>query len=475
MLASIADGDARAWVVRPAPEHEAAAAVESVAACLDAGRRALVIVPEAAPVPAHGDRDRRGVRRSRGDPARRVEAGAVPHLARRAGRALRRRRRHAPDRLRARCRELGLVVVSRESHPAHREDRAPYYHVRDVALARGHIERATVVLSAMAPSSEAAARSLPTVQPRRRSWVPVEIVAPGPEGRASRLVRALTTARRAFVYSPLPGYGVAAVCRACGHPAACAECGGTLRSSEGEVRCVVCSALGPMPVLRRERLRAASRRRRARGGVGRPRGRACPCAGSAPTTCLGSRTRGRCSSAAPTTSATSARAASTSSRSSTPIWPARRPGLTALERAVTTWTEAIAWARPGGRAIVQSAHPNDPAIQSLVHGRPGTIPSCGTRASRAGRVPGGLGRVQGRRQPRARRRAGRARPDHLARLVGRGADGMLARARPGGRARVRASRSSARRARRAHPCRSRTTSLARNGSASRDHAHPHPR
>ena len=48
----------------------------------------------------------------------------------------------------------------------------------------------------------------------------------------------------------------------------------------------------------------------------------------------------------------------------------RRPGLTARERAVTTWTEAIAWARPGGRAIVQSAQANDPAIQSLVLGDP---------------------------------------------------------------------------------------------------------
>ena len=48
----------------------------------------------------------------------------------------------------------------------------------------------------------------------------------------------------------------------------------------------------------------------------------------------------------------------------------RRPGLTARERAVTTWTEAIAWARPGGRAIVQSTHANDPAIQSLVLGDP---------------------------------------------------------------------------------------------------------
>ena len=37
---------------------------------------------------------------------------------------------------------------------------------------------------------------------------------------------------------------------------------------------------------------------------------------------------------------------------------------------MTTWTEAIAWARPNGRAIVQSAHANDPTIQSLVMGEP---------------------------------------------------------------------------------------------------------
>jgi hypothetical protein len=96
---------------------------------------------------------------------------------------------------------------------------------------------------AMTPSSEPPL-GLPTVAPRRRSWVPVEIVAPGPEGRAPRLVRALRECSRAFVFSPLPGYGIAAVCRSCGRPAACAVCQGSLRSSEGSVRCVVCEAPG---------------------------------------------------------------------------------------------------------------------------------------------------------------------------------------------------------------------------------------
>ena len=48
----------------------------------------------------------------------------------------------------------------------------------------------------------------------------------------------------------------------------------------------------------------------------------------------------------------------------------RRPGLAARERAMTTWMEAIGWARPTGRAIVQSSHAGDPAIQSLVMGDP---------------------------------------------------------------------------------------------------------
>ena len=71
--------------------------------------------------------------------------------------------------------------------------------------------------------------------------------APGPEGRAPRLVRALreTHARRSC-FSPLPGYGIARSAASCGQPAACAACGGLLRSEEGVVRCVVCEAPGPV-------------------------------------------------------------------------------------------------------------------------------------------------------------------------------------------------------------------------------------
>jgi primosomal protein N' len=49
---------------------------------------------------------------------------------------------------------------------------------------------------------------------------------------------------------------------------------------------------------------------------------------------------------------------------------ARRPGLSAMERALAVWMEAAGWARPEGRVIVQTRRPGDPAIQALVQGNP---------------------------------------------------------------------------------------------------------
>jgi primosomal protein N' (replication factor Y) len=368
LIQAIAGGRVGAWVLRPAPEHEGAAAVEAVAACVGAGRRALVVVPEATPVPgtarliadAFGDRAAMllgGSKRARFRTWLDVQAGRYDVVI------------GTRPSVFAPVPGLGLIFVGRESHPALREDRAPYYHARDVALARGSIDGAVVVLSAMAPSSEAAALSLPTVAPRRRRWVPVEIVAPGPEGRASRLVRALRATSRAFLFSPLPGYGIAVVCKSCHRPAACAACGGLLRSAEGTVRCVVCEASG------RCRACGASDFGFRRGGQERVEewaGRVAP----VPVRRLGEGEVPRLPVPGEVVvgGPDDVRDFGSGGLDLVAILDAdlagRRPGLTARERAVTTWIEAIAWARPAGRAIVQSAHANDPAVQSLVLGDP---------------------------------------------------------------------------------------------------------
>jgi primosomal protein N' (replication factor Y) len=365
LLEAIGERRAAAFVLRPAPEDEAALAVETVAACLEAGRRAIVLVPEAKPVPAtagavlgaFGDRavaflggDRRARYRTwlevadgRGD----VIVGTRPAV-------------YAP------VRDLGLIHVSRESHPAHREDRAPYSHVRDVVLQRTRQEGGTAVLSALCPSSEAASLGLPEVASISRRWPAVEVVTPGPEGRAPRLVHALRQAGRGFIYSPLRGYGVAQICRSCGAAATCSACGGVLRIEERVVRCVVCEAEGRCAScggaafgIRRggaERIEEWAARV-ARGKVRRierprlPRDGEVLIGGSEVVRDLGP-------AGLELVAIVDADLAE------------RRPGLSSRARALSVWMEAIAWAHPGGRAVVQASRPRDPAIQAIVRGNP---------------------------------------------------------------------------------------------------------
>ncbi len=365
LLNAIAGGEGGAFLLRPAPEDEQLAAVEAVGACLRGGRRAIVLVPEADPVPAtaaaileaFGDRvamflggDRRRRYRTWLDVAAGqydVVVGTRPSV-------------FAP------LQGVGLMFVSRESHPALREERSPYYHVRDVALVRARLAGAVCVLSALCPSVESAALGLSEVVPVGRRWPPVEVVKPGPNGRAPRLVRVLRDARRVFLFAPVPGTGVARVCRSCRQPAACASCGGLIREEEGTLRCVVCASPGRcancgandfgIRAGGRERVEEWVRRAVAvpvrRYGKPRLPGEAEVVVGGPETV----------------------RDLGVGGLDLVGILDAdlagSRPGLSARERAVATWFEAAGWARPNGRVIVQATNARDTAVQALVRGNP---------------------------------------------------------------------------------------------------------
>lgn len=367
LLRTIAAG-AGAFALRPAPEDEQRCAVAAVEACLAGGRRAVVLVPEAEPVPATAS----AIRDAVGDRAA-LFLGGTKRARYRMWLEIAAGRHDVVIGTRpavfAPVERLGLVYVARESHPAHREDRAPYYHVRDVALARAEREGSVCVLAAVCSSAETAALELPEVAPRARRWPPVEVVRPGPEGRAPRLVKALATARRAFVFSPLPGAGVAQVCRTCGEPAACASCGGLLRAAAGVVTCVVCGAAG---------------RCRSCGGTsfGVRRGGAehveawAGRAASVPVRRLGADEPARLPALDEILvgGPDDVRDLGPGDLDLVAILDAdladRRPGLAARERSLATWMEAVGWARPSGGAIVQSSSPGDPLVQALVRGNP---------------------------------------------------------------------------------------------------------
>jgi primosomal protein N' (replication factor Y) len=385
-------GAGGAFVLRPAPEDEVAAAVELVRATLAAGRRALVLVPEASPIPATASAMREafgdhvclflgGAARARFRSWLEVRAGRFPVVV------------GTRPAVFAPVDGLGLLYVSRESHAAHREDRSPYYHVRDVAIARARLEGAACVLSALCPSSEAASLELPEVTPASRRWPPVEVVRPGPEGRAPRLVQALRDAGRAFLYAPVPGAGLAQVCRACREPAACASCGGALRAEEGSVRCIVCEAPG------RCRACGASSFGIRPGGEERVEQWASRVVGGAVRRARVPRLpRER---EVLVGGADDVRDLGPGGLELVGILDAdlaeRLPGLAARERSLATWFEAAGWARPAGRVIVQSARTGDPAVQALVRGNPARFHADEVRRRAAAGFPvgGAVFRVAG--------------------------------------------------------------------------------
>ena len=367
LLDALAGGEGT-FVLRPAPADEATVAVESVRATLANGRTAVMLVPESDPLPAT---------------AVAVIDAFGDDVALFAGGDRRARYRLWLEILAGRFRvvvgtrpatfapvsDLGLIYVHRESHARHREERSPYYHVRDVARARARLDRAVCVLSAFCPSIETTAFERVEVVPPGRPWAPVEVVRPGPEGRSPRLVRTLRTARRAFLFEPMRGYGVARVCRACGESAACASCLGTIRQERGVLRCVVCGAPGRCASCGATDLGVtrggAERVEEWAGGIALvPVVRVPP----------GGLPRAPGDGEVVVGGVDAVKDLGPLALDLVGILHAdaslRRPGVTARERALTTWFEAAAWARPGGRVVVQTEHPNDPAIQALVSGRP---------------------------------------------------------------------------------------------------------
>ena len=368
LLAAIAGrAGSRRWAVRPAPEDEARLVVEMVRAAVRSGRSALVLVPEAEPVPATAI----AIAEAFGDRVA-VFVGGFPRERYRMWLRIARGEADVVVGTRSAVfapliRPLGVLVVDRESHPAFRDDRAPYYHAREVALLRARLDDSEPVCALMAgcPSAETAALHLPEVRPSGRAWPKVEVVRPGAEGRAPRLVQALREVRRAFVYAPNPGYGIAQVCRTCGAPAACPDCGGMLRAQEGVVRCTVCASVGRCASC------GASTFGIRRGGAERVEewvGRVAAVPVARPDRARLPVASGEVLIGGPELVRDLGEGDLDLVAIMDADQAAARPGLGARARALSTWMEAAGWARPHGRVIVQSAHPSDPAVQALVRG-----------------------------------------------------------------------------------------------------------
>jgi primosomal protein N' (replication factor Y) len=371
------------WV-RPLPGDEADGCVHAVEACLAAGRTAIVLVPEAEPMPftARAVLDRFGhaaVPFLGGDPRERYRTWLEIQTGRYDVVVATRPGVFAP------LPRLGLLWISREVHPGHREDRAPYYHVGEVAETRARLEDAACVVASFSPSVETAARiesgAVAVRRPPRaaeRARAPlVEAVAPEAEDRSGRLARLLKETTSGALLVSRAGYGVARVCRSCSRPAACAECGGSIIQGRGAVTCATCGAAGRCANCGGISFGIE------RSGAERVAEWAAHVASAPVVLDRGDRSDPNRDDEEPGPGRVIVGTATTVKD----IGPRQldlvaildpdralvRPGIHAGERALATWMEASSWVRPrskGGRVLAHTRSPGHPALQALIRWDP---------------------------------------------------------------------------------------------------------
>ena len=241
--------------------------LEAVAACLKAGRQALVLLPEIALSAEFLDR---------------VEArfGARPgewHSG--VSRTERRRLWHmagsgevglvvgARSALFLPFRDLGLIVVDEEHDSSYKQEDTVYYSARDMAVLRGHVAQAQVVLASATPSLEswvnAAGGKYARLDLRARygeaelpEMATVDLRAedmPGGQWISPTLARAVEARRargeQSLLFLNRRGYAPVTVCRACGEQIGCQQCDARMVEHRFQNRlvCHQCGETRPIP------------------------------------------------------------------------------------------------------------------------------------------------------------------------------------------------------------------------------------
>jgi primosomal protein N' (replication factor Y) (superfamily II helicase) len=256
-LAALAAGGAprAVWWALPGPSWPGLLAAAAQAAYAG-GRGALVVVPDA--------RDLDRVAAALGVA---VGPAAVVTLSADLGPAERYRRFLAVLRGRARVvvgtraaifapvMDLGLVAVWDDGDDLHAEPRAPYPHVRDIAVLRSRQSGAGLLIGGFSPSVDAEAlvrvgwaRAVRAPRDAVRAAAPrVEAtgsdreLARDPAARAARLPSlawdvaraALAAGAPVLIQVPRRGYQPSLACAGCRRPARCARCSGPLGRSGG--------------------------------------------------------------------------------------------------------------------------------------------------------------------------------------------------------------------------------------------------
>jgi len=250
--------------------------LQAIAHALKQGRGAIVLVPEISLTPQTVERFK--ARFSSG-PLQTLVAVLHSHLSAgerhdewhkiRQGRA--RIAIGARSAIFAPVEPLGLVIVDEEHEPTYKQEEAPRYHARDVAIMRGQMEGATVVLGSATPSLEsyhncvrgkyallqmptrADDKKLPLVRVvdlrhvlRRGNQTPVF----SPQLQEA-ITQRLERKEQVILFLNRRGYSTSLQCPLCGYVAGCPNCSLSLtyHRQEQKLCCHFCGHTEPTPAV----------------------------------------------------------------------------------------------------------------------------------------------------------------------------------------------------------------------------------
>ncbi|MBD8869730.1 primosomal protein N' [Nocardioides donggukensis] len=292
--------------------------------------------------------------------------------------------------------DLGLVVIWDDGDDLYAEPRAPYPHTRDVLLLRAAAEDTAVLVGGFARTVEAEyllatgwAREISAPRATVRERVRVEVtgasdrdLARDPQARVTRLPTQAADALRSglasgpvLVQTPRAGYAPSLACERCRTPVRCAGCGGPMRLTgpTEPPACAWCGTADPAWSCRECGHRGMRAPVRGEGRTAEELGR------SFPSTVVRTSGGDRVLASVPDSPAIVV-----ATPGAEPVAEAgyaavvlmdtglalARLDLRTAEEALRRWMNAVALARPGGRAVAVG-DPAEPTLQALVRWDPG--------------------------------------------------------------------------------------------------------
>jgi primosomal protein N' (replication factor Y) len=250
--------------------------LQAIAHALEQGKGAIVLVPEISLTPQTVERFK--ARFSSG-PLQTLVAVLHSHLSAgerhdewhkiRQGRA--RIAIGARSAIFAPVEPLGLIVVDEEHEHSYKQEEAPRYHARDVAVVRGQMEGAVVVLGSATPSLEsyyncgkgkytllqlperADDKKMPVVRvvDMRQTVRPGKAVPIFSPQLKEAIARRVEQKEQVILFLNRRGYSTSLQCPLCGYVAECPNCSVSLtyHRHENKLCCHICAHVAPVPAV----------------------------------------------------------------------------------------------------------------------------------------------------------------------------------------------------------------------------------